>query len=297
MRLCIIAASVAGSHIPQQTGDCMSDSTRTHLVIPDCQVQANDDYLTDHLGWVGQYWLDHRKEIDVAVCLGDFGDMNSLSAFDKNKRVYEGRRLTADFEATQAAMDLLMAPLVAFNRKQVAIKEKKYRPAMHLTLGNHEDRINRAVNDDAKLCGLISTDDLGYAKAGWKVHDFLNVVELDGLHYSHYFYNQGNGRPIGGNIETRLKSIGASFVQGHQQVLQWGCRYVMGKPQMGLVAGACYIGRSPADYRGPQAEEWRGILMLRNVHDGMADIETVSLDALCRRYEGVSLAKFTAHIY
>ena len=275
----------------------MSDSTRTHLVIPDCQVQANDEYLTDHLGWIGQYWIDHRKEIDVAVCLGDFSDVNSLSSFDKGKRQFEGRRLAADFAATRAAMDVLMAPLAKFNRKQIAIKDKKYRPEMHLTLGNHEYRINKTVDSMAELEGVISTDDLGYAEAGWTVHDFLKVVELDGLHYSHYFYNQGNGRPIGGNIETRLKSIGASFVQGHQQVLQWGCRYVMGKPQMGLVAGACYIGRSPADYRGPQAEEWRGILLLRDVHDGMADIQTISLETLCKRYEGVSLAKFTQAIH
>ena len=275
----------------------MGSETRTHLVIPDCQVQSNDDYITDHLGWVGQFWLDHRKEIDVAVCLGDFSDLNSLSSFDKGKRQFEGRRLSADFKATRAAMAQLLEPINKHNRHRTSQHLKTYRPEMHLTLGNHEHRITKTVDAMAELEDVISIDDLGYQEAGWTVHDFLAVATIDGLNYSHYFYNQGNGRPIGGNIETRLKSIGASFIQGHQQVLQWGCRYVMGKPQMGLVAGACYIGRSPADYRGPQAEEWRGIILLRNVHEGMADLQTISLDALCRRYEGVSLERFTQKIY
>lgn len=270
---------------------------RTHLLIPDCQVQPGPDYRTEHLGWIGQFWLDHRAEIDAAVCIGDFSDMSSLSSFDRGKKAFEGRRVIADFEATRAAMDLMLKPINAHNVKMRGQHEPLYRPAMHLTLGNHEHRIDKAVEDRAELEGVISTTDLGYEAAGWTVHPFLKVLDLDGINYSHYFYNPGNGRSLSGNIETRLRAVGASFVQGHQQQLAWGMRYVMGKPQMGLVAGACYLGRSPAEYRGPQAEEWRGIVMLRNVVDGFCDIETISLDTLSRRYEGRPLAEFMQHLY
>ena len=271
-------------------------TTRTHLVIPDCQVQPGN-YITDHLGWIGQYWLDHRDEITDVICIGDFADMESLSTHDTRGSIaFEGRRYLADIEAARNAMATLLAPITAYNEAKAKWRKPRYEPSMHLTIGNHEHRITRVVDASAELEGVIGIADLGYEDAGWTVHDFLDVVELGGVHYSHYFYNTGNGRSLSGTIDNRLKTLGASFVQGHQQQLAWGMRYVIGRttPIMGLVAGACYLGRTPAAYRGPQAEEWRGVVLLRGVEDGAYDLQTVSLDALCRRYEGVPLAKFTA---
>jgi hypothetical protein len=272
---------------------------RTHLVIPDCQVQAGD-YISDHLGWIGQFWLDHRNEITDVVCIGDFADMESLSSHESRGSIaFEGRRYLADVEAARNAMQLLLAPITAWNAQKAKWRKQQYEPAMHLTIGNHEHRITRAVESMAELEGVIGFSDLGYADAGWTVHDFLEVVNLDGVNYSHYFYNTGNGRSLTGTIDNRLKTIGASFVQGHQQQLAWGMRYVLGRsaPIMGLIAGACYLGRSPAAYRGPQAEEWRGVVLLRDVADGAYDLQTVSLDSLCRKYEGVTLDKFTSRIF
>lgn len=48
--------------------------------------------------------------------------------------------------------------------------------------GNCE-RINRAVNSDPKLEGLISIDDLKYQDFGWKVFPYLSVVVEDGIAY------------------------------------------------------------------------------------------------------------------
>lgn len=272
----------------------------THLLIPDCQVQPGGDYIADHLDWIGQFWLDHRDEITHAVCIGDFADMESLSTHDARGSIaFEGRRYLADVEAARAAMARLLAPIAAYNAGKAKWRKPQYAPEMHLTVGNHEHRITRVVDASAELEGVIGIADLGYEDAGWMVHDFLDVVNLGDVFYSHYFYNSGNGRSLSGTIDNRLKTLGASFVQGHQQQLAWGMRYVIGRtaPIMGLVAGACYLGRSPAAYRGPQAEEWRGIVLLRDVADGAYDLQTVSLDALCRKYEGVSLAKFTARRY
>src|SRR5690349_19187232 len=105
--------------------------------------------------------------------------MASLSSYDKGKKSFEGRRYRADVEAAKAGMERLMAPIQA--------AKPKYTPTLILTLGNHEDRITRAINDDAKLDGTISIDDLGYAGFGWKVYPFLQTVEIDGILYSHFF--------------------------------------------------------------------------------------------------------------
>ena len=49
---------------------------------------------------------------------------------------------------------------------------------MVLTLGNHENRIDRAVNNNPTLEGLISTKDFEYEK-DWEVFPFLHPVFIN----------------------------------------------------------------------------------------------------------------------
>jgi len=254
----------------------------THIVIPDAQVAPG--VPIDHLTWIGKYIAEEwggKKNVTI-INLGDFADMESLSSYDKGKKEMEGRRYSADISAANHAWATLNAPLDAV---------KGWKPAKHLTLGNHEDRISRAVSLDAKLDGTISESDLDYEVSGWTVHGFREVLWLNGVAYSHYFYNLMNGRPLGGMVETRLKTIGHSFTQGHQQTLAYGLRYVAGKSQHGLVAGACYL--HDEDYLGPQQAYWRGIIVKHQVEDGSYDPMFVSLDYLCRRYTGKRLSEYT----
>src|SRR5659263_67511 len=66
-----------------------------------------------------------------------------------------------------------------------------------LTLGNHENRIARAVNDDPKLDGVLSVDALEYEKFGWEVIPFLQIVTIEGIAFSHYFVTGVAGRAAG----------------------------------------------------------------------------------------------------
>lgn len=267
-----------------------------HVVIPDCQVKPG--VPLDHLDWIGRYIVDSfagRDNVKL-VCLGDFADMESLSSYDVGKKEMEGRRYALDIEASNGGWKLLNRALVTYNRNRADTKHKQWWPERHICLGNHEDRIDRAISLDAKLDGTISTGDLDFARSGWTVHGFRKVLWLDGVAYSHLFYNQMNGRPYSGNnIETRLKNIGHSFTMGHQQVLLHGIRYVAGKQQNGLVAGAAYL--HDEDYLGPQQAYWRGIIVKHQVEDGAYDIMTVSLDFLCRRYTGKRLADYRPRVY
>lgn len=266
--------------------------SRTHLVIPDTQAKPN--VPTVHLEWVGAYIVERKPS--VIIHLGDHADMPSLSSYDVGKKVFEGRRYRADVEAANEAFDILCKPLADHNRKQREAKHAQYLPERHLLLGNHEERILRAVNDDAKLDGTIGLDDLNYAEHGWTVHPFLEPVEIDGVWYAHYWANPMSGRPFGGNATTRLKTIGHSFTMGHQQTLDYALRFVAGRSQHGLVAGACYL--HDEDYKGPQGNaHWRGIIVKHQVEHGSYDPMFVSLEYLCRRYEGVTLEKFTQKIF
>jgi len=120
-----------------------------HLIIPDTQCKPGDNF--DHLRAIGNYAV--AKKPEVIVHLGDHWDMASLSEYDKGKKSYEGRRYKADIEAGHTGMGELLGPIMKFNRRQRRNKKQQYLPRMVFLLGNHEQRIARAVDKDPILEG------------------------------------------------------------------------------------------------------------------------------------------------
>ena len=251
----------------------------THFVLPDAQIRAGDD--TTFLRAIGNYIV--RKQPDVIVNLGDFADMPSLSSYDQGKKSFEGRRYAHDIRAAKEAMSALLEPIKIFNERAKKNKEKQYKPRMVLTLGNHENRINRAVNDDPKLDGVLSVDDLQYREFGWEVYPFLDVVVVDGIAYSHYFTSGLLGRPVT-TASACLAKKHMSCIQGHQQGLQIATGYrADGAAITCIIAGSCY--EHNEDYLGPQGNNhWRGALMLHDVENGAFDLMNVKLDWLKKKY-------------
>lgn len=252
--------------------------TKTHCIIPDVQAKPNQDFF--FLTAVGNYILE--KKPDVLICLGDFADMPSLSVYDFGKRSFEGRRYRSDIEAAKEAMHTLLAPIVEYNIRAKENKKKLYNPRMVLTLGNHEDRITRAVNEDAKLDGTIGIEDLDYEKFGWEVYPYLDVVLLDGIAYSHYFASGVLNRPVT-SARALVTKKHMSCVQGHNQKMEIYNEYrADGKMLTGLFAGCCYL--HDEDYLGPQGNNYfRGIHMLYEVQDGSFQCHSITLDYLIKR--------------
>ena len=248
-----------------------------HLVIPDCQIKDGDD--TEFLSWIGQYILDQNP--DVIINLGDFADMESLSSYDVGKKSFEGKRYIKDIEAAHKAMDVLLQPLREFNVKAKKNKEKQYKPRKVLTLGNHEERIARAVNNDPKLEGLIKYEDLPYTD--WEVHPFLKPVFIDGIAYSHYFPTGVMGRPAT-TASAMVSKLHMSCIAGHQQ----GKQVAYGKRPDGstitcIIAGSCY--EHDEHYLDHQTNKhWRGVIVLHEVQDGCFDEMFVSLTYLKKKY-------------
>jgi len=260
-------------------------SGRVHAMIPDTQVAP--DTPIDHLAWIGEYLSEIRP--DVIVHIGDHADMESLSSYDFGKKASEGRRVINDIDSANKAFKLLSNPILG---------AKGYNPELHITLGNHEHRIDRHCETNANLEGFLSTENLNYKDLGWAVHPFLRPVAIDGIQYCHYFYNPNSGRPYGGeSLETRLKNIGFSFTAGHEQVCKVATRPLNnGKIIRGLVHGVCYL--HDEDYKGPQGNtQKRGIIIKNEVFDGNYDLMEVSLDYLCRKYEGINLSDFMRKKY
>ena len=251
--------------------------SKTHLVIPDTQVKPG--VPLDHFTALGNYIVE--KQPDVIVHVGDHWDMESLSIYDQGKVGFEGRDYKADIEVGNEAMDLLFAPIRNHNKG----RRKKYQPKMYLTLGNHEDRIDRFRNDadNGRFRNVVTMAD--FEAHDFKLVPFKKILKLDGLHYCHYFYAQNSGRPIGGLAQYKLTKLKFSYIMGHQQEMDCARESLSnGQVIRGLMAG-CFYQHSEA-YRGPQASgEWRGVHMLHEVNGkGNYDHMEVSLNFLLRRY-------------
>ena len=244
--------------------------------------QCKEGVPLDHLIWLGDYLKD--KKPDIIVQIGDFADLPSLSSFDIGKKAFEGRRYKTDIDVAHKAMELLLTPIWEEQARLRKNKEKVWKPRMVLTLGNHEERILRAVENDAKLEGILGLSDLGYENYGWEVIPFLEPINIGGIMFCHYFPSGVLGRPITTARQLLMKKH-MSCVAGHLQGrdIAYATR-ADGNQMMSLISGSYY--QHDEDYLSPQANNhWRGIYFLHQVEDGACDDMAVSLSYLKGRYE------------
>lgn len=253
-----------------------------HMIIPDTQVKPGVD--TDHLRWAGQYAAE--KQPDVIIHLGDHWDMSSLSSYDRGKRSFEGRRYKEDIAAGQQGLAKFEEPINRMNGQLKRAGKPEYQPRKVFLLGNHEQRIHRALEDNAVLDGVIGYHDLGLTERGWEVHDFLEVAVIDGVAYSHYLTSGVMGRPVS-SASLMLRKKMMSCVMGHVQHRDIAyAQRVDGKRVTGIFAGTFY--QHEEEYLNPQGNQhWHGIWMLHEVDDGQFDEMPVSLDYLRRKYGSV----------
>jgi len=101
-----------------------------------------------------------------------------------------------DIEAAKEAMTLFLEPIRTEQARLIRNKDKQWNPRLVLTLGNHEARITRAVEEDRKLEGLVKIEDLQYAESGWEVYPFLVPVSISGVTFCHYLTSGVAGRAI-----------------------------------------------------------------------------------------------------
>lgn len=251
------------------------------VVIPD--VQARPGVYLDHLTWAGE-WCAEKKP-DVIVCLGDFADMCSLSSYDVGKKSFEGRRYTEDIDTARKAMSLFLKPIRQEQARLTRNKEKRWNPRQILTLGNHENRINRVTDCDPKLHGLLQIEDLGYEDAGWEVYPYLQVVVVDGIAFCHYFVSGVMGRPVT-SARMLLTKHHMSCVAGHQQGRDIAYSQTAdGKGMTGIISGSFYL--HDEEYLTIQNNiHWRGIWQLNNCIDGAFDELPLSIDYLQQKYGG-----------
>jgi len=248
-------------------------------VIPDAQVKS--DVSIKHLLWAGKYIAD--KKPDVIVNIGDFWDMPSLSHYDVGKKSFEGRRYKKDVESGNIAMDLFLQPILKEINRLKKNKKKQWNPRFIFTIGNHEERIARAIENDCILEDTIGYKDLNLS--AWEVYDYLKPVVVEGVAFAHFFTSGVMGRPVA-SARALLNKRFMSCVMGHVQNRDIAyAERADGKRLTGLFAGIFYD--HDEDYLGNQGNgAWKGIWMLNEVSEGGFDELPVSLEYLRGKYDG-----------
>lgn len=244
-------------------------------VIPDTQVKPG--VRTDHLEWAGKYIAE--KKPDVVVHLGDHWDMPSLSSYDKGKASAEGRRVAKDIQAGNDALDRLTL--------EICRSDSKYKPRRIILRGNHENRLERYINDNAELQGTFDGA-FNDAQLGWEVVPFLQPIEVGGVSFCHYFPRSSDGNVAqtkrgAPSARAQLMREMQSCISGHKQGLDLAIHTNGKRLIRSIIAGSFY--QHSEEYLSPQGNaHWQGMLMLHEVHGGNFNLCEVSLDFLKRKY-------------
>jgi transposase-like protein len=248
------------------------------IFVPDLQIK--EGVPIQHLRAIGNYIAD--KKPDNLVFAGDNADMPSLSSWDRGKLCFEGRRYRSDIQSANEGMSILMEPV---NKA----RSKGWDCETDITLGNHEERILRAIQEDGRLDGLMSIKDLAYEKLGITTHEFLKVIVRNGAAFSHYFPRGASGtvgqsKRGAPNAKAQLMREGRTAFSGHQQGLEMHCQSLGGRLQWGIIAGSAYL--HDEGYLTPQGNNhWRGIIVAHEMHgDGSLNPMVVGLEYLMKNY-------------
>lgn len=260
--------------------------SKTILVIPD--QHAHYQHNNDRADYLARLIIDLKP--DTVINMGDAADMPSLSSYDKGKRSFVGKSYKFDIDAHLEFQDRVWEPVRSTKKKM---------PFRVILEGNHEHRIEAALDLSPELTGTIGFKDYQFDDYYHEVvrydGNLPGIFKYEGILFAHFFPTGVSGRPMGGVSPGRMlvQKNKASSVAAHTHVFDYCSERNIDEVTItGLVCG-CYQDYIN-DWAGVAGRFWQaGVAILRNVEAGNYDLQWVSLDALRKEYgntTGQSLA-------
>lgn len=203
---------------------------KTAIIIPDAHLKetAGKDYMAIK---------PFIKEIspDRIILLGDFMDVNSLSAWDYDKkRPMEGRRYKKEINCANRELDFLQK-----NSKDIVYLE-----------GNHEDRVNRYLDKNPEMEGMIEIQDqLRLKERGIKWVKMNDLYKLGRMYFTHGMFTNKY------SAQKHLQTLGCNICYGHQHSTQTAMQNMkMQKPYVAYALGT--LGDKKPDYLKNRPGNW-----------------------------------------
>lgn len=162
------------------------------LVVPDVQIPYQDNVA---LAVVEKYMASEKW--DLVIYIGDFIDCEGISHYNKGKpRALVGVELEKEFKIANDILD----------RHQKIIRKRSPKAKFHFIYGNHEERVEKWLDENPALAGLIDIDrNLRFKERGftWTRHG-----------------DTGNGYVVGKATFTHGESLATMHTQKMAQT--WG---------------------------------------------------------------------------
>ena len=152
--------------------------------------------------------------------------------------------------------------------------------------GNHEDRIDRFVEENPELDGTLKISDLKFKDYGWQEIPYKQNKVLNGVYYAHHFPSGILGSAISGeNIaRTLLTKHKVSATVGHSHLLDYATSTLPNGKKLHALSAGCYLNHKEHFARDTQHMWWSGIVVKREVTNGSYNIETIDYNAIRREY-------------
>jgi hypothetical protein len=252
------------------------------VVVWSC-AHADPSVSNERFDWLGRFIYDLKP--DMCIDLGDGADMRSLNSYDtRYPAAIVSQSYAKDIESYNDSQERLRAPFKYHKRK---------RPFWVGFEGNHCNRIKKAIAVDPRLEGQKYGISFGHLQTStWfdEYHEYTNsapaIADYDGVSYAHYFGAGNYGRPVSGTHHafSLLSNRNHSSTCGHSHKRSVYFKdSAHPKPIIGLVAG-CFKGAEEA-WAGQANAEWaKGIVVKRELRDGVYDPQWISMEFLQREY-------------
>lgn len=252
----------------------------TYLLVPDIHTHA--DISNERADWLGELIVDLKP--DVLVNAGDQFDLPSLSDYDKGKRSFHGKSYKKDLEAGLEFHERMWAAT------KIAKRKRPYRIVLE---GNHEHRIERALDLSPELVGTIGFKDFAFDDYYDEVIRYdgglPGIYKRDGILFAHFFPTGISGRPVGGERPAHMLMAknNISSVAFHSHTLDFATRRTVDGQVLNCLVAGCYHDHTP-EWAGAIGKFWRaGVAVLRNVENGNFDFQWLSLESLRKEYSNV----------
>lgn len=246
---------------------------------------ADPEVSNERFDWLGNLIYDIKP--DFVIDLGDGADMRSLNSYDtRYPQAIVSQSYEKDIEVYNDSQERLRHRFRHHRRKK---------PFWIGLEGNHENRIKKAVQFDPRLEGKNYGISFSHLQTDYwfdEYHEYEDsapaIADYLGVSYAHYFGSGNYGTPVSGrhHAYTLLTNRNHSSTCGHSHKRgQYFKDDAHPRSIIGTVVG-CYKGKSESWAGQSNRDWWHGVVIKRDIEEGVYDPEWVSMKRLKEAYGG-----------
>ena len=159
----------------------------------------------ERFSWIGKHIKETKP--DIVIHIGDLLDLHSLNSHEPNATLKGRMKTTYDED-----LDSCQQALQHFHDGM-----EGYECPIHITLGNHEDRAFRFMDNNPELVDFIDYHLYSlFHEFGWSYSEYGQLFHINGVAFVHVPLN-GRCRPFGGeHSENQIANrVLETLVYGH----------------------------------------------------------------------------------